>query len=127
MSGPRQPDRYQELRTSAHVQRKALRVLDALEYVNGTRFDVLLDEVVNEIATMVLTLEMADVPVAYGGHGMVLTRGPHEGYTVHVAATEINQMHLGLESALRAEARDELRERYFGPPPPESPPEEPAG
>lgn len=88
-------DRYFELIESKHVREQAERILPALTLIEGTRDASSLKEVIDRIATGIMALErFPDIQQTSNNGGITLIRGPRDGYSVHLWATDIYHLHL---------------------------------
>lgn len=87
-------DRTAELRTDKHLRAQVKRIMKAYRLIHGTKDARSYEEVVDEVAQLVALLETSGEQSTANVGGITVTRGPMEGYAIHLWATDVFVMHL---------------------------------
>lgn len=91
-------DRWEELNKDTHIRAQAERIMPALTLVQGTKNCPTLEDVIRDIATAIVALEESpEIQQTANVGGILVARGPNDGYGVYVWVTDI--YHLRMDDA----------------------------
>lgn len=91
-------DRAEELMKSPHLRTQVERIMPALVAIQGHRAVASFEDVLRNVAELVAILELNPlVEETACVDGITVTRGPMEGYGIHVWASTVFSMHLDLD------------------------------
>lgn len=87
--------RFADLIKDKHIRAQAERILPVLTLVKGTKEALTLDEVITNIARGIMALEAyPDSEQTANNGGITITRGPMDGYGIHLWITDIFLLHM---------------------------------
>jgi hypothetical protein len=90
--------RFTELIANSHLREQAKRLMEPLKLIHGTKDARSYDDVVRELAWLVIALEAyPDSKQTACSGGITMARGPMDGYSVHLYATDLFHLHLDMD------------------------------
>jgi hypothetical protein len=96
-------DRYEKLTTNPHLIAQCERLMPVLTLIKGTKDCPALGRVIGDVVMGIIALEKyPDINQTANVGGVIVVRGPYEGYSVQLWATDIYVMQMGFDEYARA-------------------------
>ena len=92
-------ERAQELTQDKHLREQVERIMGPLRLIQGAKDASPFEEVVHNVAQLVATLETRpELQQTANFGGVMVVRGPMQGYSILLHATDVFVMHLGTDA-----------------------------
>lgn len=90
--------RIAALRENRHVQEEVQRLMEPLRVIKGTQSCPTYEAVLNNVATIIVAMqENPELTTSANNSGIIVHRGPIEGYTISLWAASVYSLQVGLD------------------------------